>query len=376
MKKVPEKLSRYSDYESMKTLLHDDVYDSLSKSDFMEKWERMIEDFELHDNEWLKGIFDERNRWVPAYVRDTFWAGMSTTQRSESMNSFFDGYVNSKTALKQFVEQYEYALRDKVEKENKADFGSFNTVIACISHFGFELQFQKAFTNAKFKEFQVEVASMIYCHTCFERLEGSNSIYSVIESKKIFDKIKDIVFEVSFNEKDFELRCMCCLFQFKGILCRHILCVLKLTGKTESLPSSYIFSQWRKDIRRRHTLIKCGFDHLVGNAKLQRVDKACADFYEVASEVINTDDDLFKMRNWIKEVKNEFTSKEASPGIVEDGSVQNQVIKILDPIPTRSKGRPPSKRKSSKVDQIVKKISKKKTQKRSQQSENQQEVIL
>ena len=109
---------------------------------------------------------------------------------------------------------------------------------------------------------------------------------------------------------------------------------------------------------------------------MQRVDKACADFYEVASEVINTDDDLFKMRNWIKEVKNEFTSKEASPGIVEDGLVQNQVIKILDPIPTRSKGRPPSKRKSSKVDQTVKKISKKKTQKRSQQSENQQEVIL
>jgi len=71
----------------------------------------------------LKGIFDERNHWVPAYVRDTFWAGMSTTQRSESMNSYFDGYVNSKTSLKQFVELYGNALRDKVEKENKADFG-------------------------------------------------------------------------------------------------------------------------------------------------------------------------------------------------------------------------------------------------------------
>jgi hypothetical protein len=92
----------------------------------------------------LKGIFDERNRWVPVYVRDTFWAGMSTTQRSESMNSFFDGYVNSKTSLKQFVEQYDNALRDKIEKENRADFGSFNTVIACLSHYGFESQFQKA----------------------------------------------------------------------------------------------------------------------------------------------------------------------------------------------------------------------------------------
>jgi hypothetical protein len=379
MKKVPEKLGRHSHYESIKELLHDAVYDSLSKSDFMEKWERMIEDFELQDNEWLKGLFDERNRWVPAYVRDTFWAGMSTTQRSESMNSFFDGYVNSKTTLKQFVEQYDNALKDKVEKENMADFGSFNTVIACVSHFGFEFQFQKAFTNAKFQEFQVEVASMIYCHACFDRLEGSNSIYSVIESKKKFDTIKDIVFEVSFNEKDFELQCMCCLFQFKGILCRHILCVLKLTGKTESLPSSYIFSQWRKDIRRRHTLIKCGFDNLVGNAELQRVDKACSAFYEVASTVINNDNDLSKMMNLIKKIKSEFTSQETCPEIIEeDGLVHNQVTKILDPVPTRSKGRPPSKRKSSKVDQIVNKLAKKRTKKRSQVSGNhqsQQEVI-
>jgi transposase-like protein len=88
MKKVPEKLGRHSDYESIKLLLHDVVYDSLSKSEFMEKWEKMIEDFELRDNEWLKGLFDERFRWVPVYLRDTFWAGMSTTQRSESMNSF------------------------------------------------------------------------------------------------------------------------------------------------------------------------------------------------------------------------------------------------------------------------------------------------
>ncbi|KAK2644689.1 hypothetical protein Ddye_019884 [Dipteronia dyeriana] len=41
------------------------------------------------------------------FVKDTFWDGMSTTQRSESMHTFFDGYVNSKTTLKQFVEQYE-----------------------------------------------------------------------------------------------------------------------------------------------------------------------------------------------------------------------------------------------------------------------------
>jgi hypothetical protein len=81
--------------------------------------------------------------------------------------------------LKQFVEQYDNALKDKIEKENIADFHSFNTVISGISHFGFEFQFQKAFTNAKIKEFQLEIDSMMYCHACFNRLEGLDSIFSI-----------------------------------------------------------------------------------------------------------------------------------------------------------------------------------------------------
>jgi hypothetical protein len=113
---------------------------------------------------------------------------------------------------------------------------------------------------------------------------------------------------------------------------------------------------------------------------LQRVDKACAAFHEVASMVINSDDDLLKMMNWIKEIKMEFTSKETSTAnIEEDGSVRNQVTKILDPNATRSKGRPPYKRKPSKADKIVKKLARKRTQTRTKISgkdQGQQEVIL
>ncbi|XP_045818523.1 protein FAR1-RELATED SEQUENCE 6-like [Trifolium pratense] len=381
MKKVPEKLGRLSDYESIKTLLHDAVYDSSSISDFMEKWGNMIACYELHDNEWLKGLFEERHRWVPVYVRDTFWAGMSTTQRSESMNSFFDGYVNSKTTLKQFVEQYDNALKDKIEKESKADFNSFNTTIACISRFGFESQFQKTFTNEKFKEIQTEISSLMYCNAFFERNDGLNSIFWVIESKRVYDRNKDIKFKVFFNEKDFEIQCACCLFEFKGILCRHILCVLQLTGKTELVPSCYILSRWRKDIKRRHTLIKCGFDHLAGNIELQRVSKACDAFYDVAYMGIHTEDDLLKVMNWIKDLKIELTCKQSSPVIIEEERlVQDHATKILDPIVSQKKGRPREKRKTSKVDQIVKKkLAKKKTKnssKKSNSGQTQEERFL
>jgi hypothetical protein len=91
----------------------------------------------------MSDIFGFQSMWGTHFGLE-----LSTTQRSEIMNSCFDGYVNSKTTLKWFVEQHDNASRDKIEKESMADFCSFNTIFACVSLFGFESLFQKAFTNA------------------------------------------------------------------------------------------------------------------------------------------------------------------------------------------------------------------------------------
>ncbi|GFZ09183.1 far-red elongated hypocotyls 3 [Actinidia rufa] len=37
----------------------------------------------LGSNTWLEGLYSKRKRWVSAYLKDVFWAGMSSTQRSE-----------------------------------------------------------------------------------------------------------------------------------------------------------------------------------------------------------------------------------------------------------------------------------------------------
>ena len=71
----------------------------------------------------------------PMLLKDCFWAGMSTTQRSESMNVFFDGFVNSKTNLKQFVKQYENALMRKAELKWQADAKCFSKRTPCVSRY-------------------------------------------------------------------------------------------------------------------------------------------------------------------------------------------------------------------------------------------------
>ena len=48
----------------------------------------MLTDFDLVDNEWLHSMYGIREMWVPTYLRDIFFGGMSTTSRSESINAF------------------------------------------------------------------------------------------------------------------------------------------------------------------------------------------------------------------------------------------------------------------------------------------------
>lgn len=50
-----------------------------------------------------------------------------------------------------------------------------------------------------------------------------------------------------------EVLCICGLFNFKGYLCRHALCVLNQNGM-EEIPPQYILSRWRKDIPRNYVL--------------------------------------------------------------------------------------------------------------------------
>jgi hypothetical protein len=151
-KKNSEKFGSHSQYNAIKSAIRNCVYNSHTCDKFDACSQSMLEYYNLEENAWLRDLYSERTFWVPAYLNGVFWAGMTTTQRSECMNAFFDGYVHSPTTLKEFVDQYDNALRRKVEVENVADFDSFNTTISCASYWPLEKQFQKIYTHTKFKE--------------------------------------------------------------------------------------------------------------------------------------------------------------------------------------------------------------------------------
>ncbi|QHO23724.1 Transposon protein [Arachis hypogaea] len=58
---------------------------------------------------------------------------MRSTQKSESMHSFFGGYLHCKTSLVQFVHEYDNVLENKEQKELENDAADSKGLIPCAT---------------------------------------------------------------------------------------------------------------------------------------------------------------------------------------------------------------------------------------------------
>ena len=102
------------------------VHESNSPAEFECEWEKMLAKFKVANNEWLTQIFKIRDMWVPAFLKHTFFGGMPTTQRSESMNAFVKHYVEYKNTLLDFILRFEQGVERLRYLENKEDYESSN----------------------------------------------------------------------------------------------------------------------------------------------------------------------------------------------------------------------------------------------------------
>ena len=87
-------------------------------------------------------------------------------------------------------------------------------------------------------------------------------------------------FDVLYNASDLEVLCVCGLFNFRGYLCRHILCVLNQSGM-EEIPSQYILSRWRKDVKRSYVL-----DHSCSGVDIKNPVHRYDDLYKRIVQVV------------------------------------------------------------------------------------------
>ncbi|XP_042958067.1 uncharacterized protein LOC122293589 [Carya illinoinensis] len=134
------------------------------------------------------------------------------------MNAFFDGYVHAKTNLKEFVNQYDNALKKKIEKENVADFHSFNVTIPCISRSPIEKRYQDLYKNGKFREVQQQLARIINLDPILLKVDGTIKTYVVDDEVCLEEFTKLVTHSVDFSQEDTSVKFSCEFFEMRGIV--------------------------------------------------------------------------------------------------------------------------------------------------------------
>ena len=94
-----------------------------------------------------------RTYWVDAYMKDIFWAGMTSSQRSERINSFFDEFVNANTKLVEFINKYDKVITAQRRSESQEDILYLSFVPTYTSNL-YEIQVAKFYTRNIFMLFQ------------------------------------------------------------------------------------------------------------------------------------------------------------------------------------------------------------------------------
>ncbi|XP_027911300.1 protein FAR1-RELATED SEQUENCE 5-like [Vigna unguiculata] len=240
-KECQEKLSHVlSEHHNFEADLHKCINLTESIEEFESCWTCLTDRYDLQKHEWLQSIYNDRRQWVPVYLRDTFFAEMSITQRSDNINSYFDGYINASTTLQLFVKQYEKALESRFEKEVKADYDTINTTPILKTPSPMEKQAAGVYTRRLFIKFQEELVETL---TFLANKVDEEEMITVYRVAKYGEMHR--AYFVNFNSFEMKATCSCQMFEFCGLVCRHILTVFRVTNLL-TLPSHYILKRWTR----------------------------------------------------------------------------------------------------------------------------------
>ncbi|RYR19699.1 hypothetical protein Ahy_B03g064568 [Arachis hypogaea] len=116
MKKIPRKLNGYKGHNEIEQEMSHIVWNSYTKEVFGRNWIDFLGKYGLGGNKWLSActvfgspdlislvwfteLSEDRHIWILVYLDHHFWAGMST-QRSESMHSFFNKFITRNSSLR------------------------------------------------------------------------------------------------------------------------------------------------------------------------------------------------------------------------------------------------------------------------------------
>lgn len=356
LRSISEKLGESAQFEGMKTELETVIYDSLKDDEFEARWNNLISRFGLQDNEWITFLYENRHFWVPAFLKDTFWAGLSTVNHHESPNAFFEDSINPETKLVTFLSSYVNLLQNKYKMEEDDDLESLSRSRVLVSKFPMEDQLSRLYTFKMFTKLQNELNATMNCEV---QLDGSTSSIVVIDLAESSGEMVNKKYEVVHCMETDRMECNCGLFQFSGIVCRHTLSVLKCQHVFD-IPPCYVLNRWRNDFKQLHALDNPWKD-LVTSNHIERYDYVslqCLRLVEIGASSDEKHQHALKLirdirrtlldDNLCRELEQKLTPSERAingDSHMQAGSSEGGPAK-------KRRGRPPKKSKDTNVEPV------------------------
>ncbi|XP_052624743.1 protein FAR1-RELATED SEQUENCE 5-like [Lactuca sativa] len=338
-------VTRYSDFqESYKDWVNSDTIE-----EFESKWEVIRIKYNLENNCWISQMYSQRIHWAKAFLKDIFLAGMTTSGRSESINSFFDGFVNSITMLNEFVIQYDKAVKSQRAAEEDEDFKTMNSRAVLSSVHPIEAKAGECYTRNIFEIFKKEW------------METNNNLTHETLKKSI-EEITYRVGQMNIDKKywrivsfrlvgQMNVICSCAKYEIYGILCKHCLYVMK-KRHVETLPSPYILPRWTLNVRYKVGNNGIGLEEMNNDNGVSAYTLWCvrSNFTKVIEQAKFSPLKIEKVNNVLIKLLDDLTIQE-KPIAFENSSEGYSVglleinmtpqISVRDPLgPTNTKGRP------------------------------------
>ncbi|RYR18077.1 hypothetical protein Ahy_B03g062706 [Arachis hypogaea] len=195
----------------------------------------MVEKFGVADKRWVQDMYERRNSWATAHIREKFFAGFRTTSRCEGLHAVISRYVKSRYSYTEFLRHFHRCLMFVRAKEVEADFEcAKGDPVMTTNLKQLERSTTDNYTRAIFYLFVP-----ILDRTCAMRVVDSedNGSYFIHTVSRYGTPGKD--WRVVATSDTREVRCTCMRMECFGVPCEHIIAVLVLNNVHE-IPRSLI----------------------------------------------------------------------------------------------------------------------------------------
>ncbi|XP_035545932.1 protein FAR-RED IMPAIRED RESPONSE 1-like [Juglans regia] len=200
---------------------------------------------------------------------------------------------------------------------------------------------------------------------CLLSEDGVMKTYLAEDEVRVEEFTKLVSYTVNFNVEDCDGKCSCGLFEMRGILCRHILAIFKANG-IKLLPDRYILDRWRKDIKRRYTLIHSSYDAGDQRPDGNRYSSLLNICYQMETYAAGSNEQFEDAKKKLYSMIDLYGENQHPPSMTQTGSNASFTTldtnaggsskPVLSPNVVRGKRRPPSLRRASRMEKDMRKV--------------------